>query len=169
MKRLILLSFAAAALMSAAVRVNIAIGPGHPIHRTRTVIVHRAPIAVAPSVVYAPVVVWRPVPVAVPRRERLVWEDRETLRRAEDWVDTALPVRNSGSGVVLRVQGRVQVDFAEIHFGNGQVQVVDFREAVLAPGMYELFRFPGGRNVENVRIVARAEAGRADLNVLMRK
>src|SRR5262249_38410226 len=153
----------------AAVRVQLSIGVGHPIHRPRTVIVHRAPIVFAPNVVYAPAVVWRPAVVTIPRRELFVWEDRETLTRDEEWVDTALPVRNSGSGLFLRIQGRARIDFAEVHFRNGQVQVVDFNERFVEQGTFDLLPFREGRYVENVRLVARAESPRATINVLMRK
>jgi hypothetical protein len=152
-------------------RVNIRLGVGHPIHRTRTVIVRpvRQTVVVAPRVVYAPPVVWRRTVVAVPARERLVWEDSETIRRNEDWVDTSLGVNSRGDKLFLRLNGRAQVDFAEVHFQNGNVQVVDFQEGPMEPGTYSLLDFPDGRMVNHVRLVARARTREARLTVLMAK
>ena len=166
--RLALFAILATAAVAANVRVNINLGVGHPINRPRTVIVHRLPVVVG-RVVWAPPVVWSRAVVALPPRERLVWEDSEVLRRPEDWVDTNLPVHNSGEAVLLRVNGRAQMDFAEVHFANGQVQVVDFHEELLEPGVYRLFDFGEGRRVENVRLVARARSAEATLSVLMRR
>ncbi|MCZ2149210.1 MAG: hypothetical protein LC126_15730, partial [Bryobacterales bacterium] len=72
--------------------------------------------------------IWAPRVVAVPVRERLVWEDSERFARSEDWVDTTLRAGRSGNRLFLRVNGRAQVDFAEVRFRNGNVQVVDFRD-----------------------------------------
>ena len=163
-----LIAFLATAALAADVRVNINLWAGHPIARTRTVIVHRAPIPVA-RVVWAPPVVWTRAIVELPPRDRLVWEDHEALTREEDWVDTALPVHNGGQALLVRVEGRAQLDFAEVHFGNGQSHVVDFKEELLTPGVYRLLDFPEGRRVEFVRLVARARTERATLNVLLRK
>lgn len=160
----------AVSMASANVRVNINLGAGHPIHRPRTVIVHRAPVVVGPRVVYAPPVMWttRAI-VALPPRERMVWEDSETLQRREDWVDTFLNVNNTGDALFLRVNGRAQVDFVEVHFRNGQVQVVDFNESELRNGVYLLLDFANGRYVEHVRLVGRSISPRSNVTVMMKK
>ncbi|MGH9719085.1 MAG: hypothetical protein ACRD8O_02650 [Bryobacteraceae bacterium] len=167
--RRILVGLVALTTLAADVRVNLRLGAGHPIRRPRTVVVHRAPLAVSRTVVYAAPVVWTRAVVAPPSRNRVVWEDTETLNRREDWVDALLPVNNTGDALLLRVEGRVQIDFAEVHFRNGQVQVVDFNEVEVSNGTSRLHDFAGGRYVENVRIVARARSPRAKLTVLMRK
>lgn len=169
MKRFILLSFLACQALLSGVRVNIAVGAGHPIRRPRTVVVQRAPVVVAPRVVYAPAVVWRATPVALPARPRLVWEDTEVIRRADDWVDFAMPVRSRGDALFLRISARTQIDFAEIHFGNGQVQVVDFNEHMIQAGTFRLIDFADGRQVETVRIVARARAPQVSVSVFLQK
>lgn len=156
----------------AAVRVNLNLGVGHPIRRPgRTVVVRpaRPNVVVRPAVTYiAPVRFTRTV-VAVPARERIVWEDSEVLRRGEDWVDTSLSVRNRGDRLLMRVDGRAQIDFAEVHFSNGQVQVVDFAEGPLESGTFTLINFADGRQVDHVRLVARARSQQARLTVLMAK
>ncbi len=157
------------ATLWADVRVGIRLGAGHPVRRQKTVVVRRAPVVTTRTVVYSPVVSWSRATVVLPPKNRLVFEDSETLARREDWVDSFLPVNNTGDALFLRVQGRVEVDFAEVHFRNGPVQVVDFNEADLAAGTYRLHDFPDGRYVEHVRLVARARSQRATVGVLMKK
>lgn len=155
-----------AAAAFAAVRVNIAIGAGHPVRRPLPTVVVRRPVVVPARVTYAPAVVWAPRPVrALPPRFR--WEDTETLRRAEGWVESNLSVNSQGRELFLRTAGRVEINFAEVMFRNGQVQVVDFNEKALAPGTYPLLDFRDGRFVENVRLVARARTPQARVTALM--
>jgi hypothetical protein len=171
MKKLtsIVLLLASLSAAQTAVRVNIRLGVGHPLVRPgRMVVVRTAPpVVVRERIVYAAPVVWAPRVVAVPVRERLVWEDSERFARSEDWVDTTLRAGQSGNRLFLRINGRAQVDFAEVHFRNGNVQVVDFRERPLDPGTYSLLDFPDGRHVEYVRLVARARSNEAKISVLM--
>lgn len=153
----------------AAVRVNISIGTGHPVRRALPTVVVRRPVAVPARVVYTPVVVWAPRPVrALPAR--FEWEDAETLRRDEDWVESNLTVNASGREIFLRVDsGRVEINFAEVMFRNGEIQVVDFSERALGPGTYPLLDFRDGRHIRNVRLVARARTQRARVAALMLK
>lgn len=169
--RLLITTILLAATASANVRVNLNLGVGHPIRRSRTVVVWRTPVVVAPSarVVYAAPVAWTRAVVARPPSNRLVWEDSEVIQRNEDWVDSHFSVKNSGDALILNVDGRAQVDFAEVHFGNGQVQVVDFNESLLQTGTYRLMDFGDGRRVDHVRVVARARTPRAKLTVVMKK
>lgn len=159
--------------VAADVRVNIRLGPGHPLRRPARIVVVRparpGAVVFTGRVVYVAPVVWRRAVVPLPPRDRLVWEDNETLHRREDWVDTTLHVHNRGEALYLRVGGRAQIDFAEVQFGNGQVQVVDFQEGALEPGIYTLLDFPGSRDVHSVRLVGRARTPQTRLTVLMRK
>ena len=99
----------------------------------------------------------------------MVWEDSETITRRDDWVDTHFSVNNTGDALFLRVEGRASLDFAEVHFRDGQVQVVDFNERATEAGTFALLDFRDGRFVQGVRIVARARSPRAVLTVLMKK
>ncbi len=117
--------------------------------------------------VYASPLVFRRTVVALPARDRLIWEDSETISRREDWIDTTLAVNQRGNKLFLRVNGRAQIDFAEVHFQNGNVQVVDFKEAPLDSGTYSLLDFNDGRHVDHVRVVAKARSREARLSVLM--
>lgn len=168
--RFLLAGLLAATTMLADVRVNVNLGVGHPLHRaSRTVIVRRAAPVVRTRIVYAAPVVWTRAVVTLPPRDRMVWEDSETFRRREDWVDTNFTVNNRGDALYFRVVGRAQVDFAEVTFNNGQTQVVDFNEAPLENGTYRLLDFADGRQVDHVRMVARSRAAQSTITVLMRK
>jgi len=160
-----------ATTMLADVRVNINFNAGHPwLNRpVRTVIVRRPPAVYVERVVYAPPVVWTQTIVEAPPRPRMVWEDNETFRRTEDWVDTHFKVANSGVELFLRISGKAQIDFAEVRFGNGQVQLVDFHDNTLQDGTFRLLDFAGVRNVVAVRMVARSRTPAATIAVLMRK
>ena len=167
-----ILLLVAASILCADVRVNLRIGAGHPIARPRTVIVRPAarPLVVRPNVVYAPKIVWtRTVIAAPPQRDRLVWEGSETLHRREHWVDTVMNVDRRGNALYLRTTGRLSIDFAEVHFKNGQVQVVDFNESLIAPGMFLLVDFKDGREVDDVRVIAQARSQTATFSLMMAK
>jgi len=168
---LLICGAAATAPATANVRVNVRLGAGHPIHRPHRTVVVRP---VRPGVVVrttgvkfvAPVAFMRTV-VTLPPRQRITWEDSETIHRREDWVDTTLHVNNRGDKLFLSIDGRAEVDFAEVYFQNGQVQVVDFREQNLSPGRYSLLNFADGRHVDSVRVIARARTKETRLTVLL--
>lgn len=156
----------------AAVRVNISIGAGHPVRRALpTVLVRegRGPVVVRERISWAPSVMFAGAVVKVPAKEHLAWEDAETLRRDEEWVDSTLTVNSRGRELFLRVTGRASLQFAEVHFGNGQAQVVDFEEKRLEDGTYRLLDFADGRMVKYVRIIAHARTPEAKIAVLMAK
>jgi hypothetical protein len=120
-------------------------------------------------VIYAPPVVWTRSVITLPRRDRLGWEDSETIARREDWVDTTLNVNNRGIALYLNVDGRAHLDFAEVMFENGRVQVVDFREGRVESGTFLLLDFADGRNVDSVRLIARSQTPTAKLTVYLAK
>jgi hypothetical protein len=156
--------------LAADVRVNIRLGAGHPLPRpSRVVVVRPSRVVVAPRLVYAPPVRWQRATIVLPARERLTWQDTDTIHRREEWVDTHLSVNERGDRLLLQVQGRVQVDFAEVHFENGQVRVVDFGETRLATGVHPLLDFPDGRKVDSVRVIARSLTGQAKLTAILAK
>jgi hypothetical protein len=170
MTRAILASLLLAATLSADVRVNIRLGTGHPLRRPGRTVILRPPrpiIRVRAPIRYAPIVIWNPVAISIPPRERLLAEDRETIRRAEDWVDMTLNVHGRGDHLYLRIDGRAQLDFAEIQMANGQVHVVDFNERDTESGSFHLFDIHRGREVAHVRLVARARTPDATITVLL--
>ena len=172
MKQTILITALTAATALAGLRVNIHIGVGHPIRRVMPQVVvreGRAPIVVTERTAFVAPVIFRTETVVIPARERIAWEDSERLLRDEEWVDSTLNVNSRGRELFLRVTGRAQVQFAEVHFGNGQVQVVDFEERMMQDGTYRLLDFADGRMVRGVRLVARARSAEAKLAVLMAK
>ena len=159
--------------LAADVRVKVRVGPGHPIARAgRTVIVRPArpaAVVVRRPVVFAPPVIWARTPVVLPARDRLLWEDSETILRREDWVDTVLNVNNRGNALYLGIDGRASLDFAEVAFENGDVQVVDFKEGRAESGTFRLLDFADGRHVVSVRLIAKALTTRAKLTVYLAK
>jgi hypothetical protein len=74
----------------------------------------------------------------------LVFEDSERIERNEDWVDSHFGVDSRGNALFFELQGRAQLNFAEVTFGNGSAQVVDFSETVRTPGTYKLLDFSDG-------------------------
>jgi len=159
--------------LMADVRVRVRLGAGHPIHRTNRMVVVRPPRpALRPmrqSIVYAPPIVWNRTVVSLPGRDRLSREDSETINRQENWVDSTLDVNGRGNALFLNVDGRAHIDFAEVTFENGQVQVVDFREGRVESGTFQLLDFRDGRNVDSVRIIAKSQSPRSKLTVYLAK
>ncbi|MBI2684752.1 MAG: hypothetical protein HYX27_00435 [Acidobacteria bacterium] len=160
-------------LFAADVRVRINLGAGHPIVRPNRMVIVRpirpSAVVVRGPVVYAPPVVWVSRAVPLPPRDRLLAEDSEVIHRREDWVDSTLNVNNNGKALYLSVDGRAHLDFAEVQFGNGQVQVVDFREGMVQAGTFPLLDFADGRHINSVRLVARSQTPRSKLTVLLAK
>jgi hypothetical protein len=154
-------------------RSTVVVRPGHPIRRAvnRTVVV-RAPrktVVVGAPLVFLPPVVWAASVVSLPPRDRLVWEDSELIRKDEDWVDCNFGVDQSGDALFLKIDGRAILDFAEVTFENGNVQVVDFNERTHGAGIYQLLDFRDGRHVKTVRMLARATSNDARLTLYMRR
>ena len=172
MQKIVLIAAVTLAAGFAGVRVNVHIGVGHPIHRVMPQVVvreGRAPIIVRERASFIAPILFRSDVVVIPGRERIVWGDSEKLLRDEEWVDSTLTVNSRGRELFLRVTGRAQIQFAEIHFGNGQVQVVDFDDKQMQEGTFRLLDFTDGRLVKGVRLIARARTPEAKLSVLMAK
>jgi hypothetical protein len=154
-------------------RTTVVVRNGFPLRRPlpRAVVVRpaRRAVVVGGPVVYLAPVVFGAAVVSLPARERLVWEDTERIRKGEDWVDSNFGVDDRGDALLLEVTGRAQVSFAEVAFGNGQVQVVDFGDRVFGRGLYTLLDFADGRLVKTVRLLARSKAPETTFRVLMRK
>lgn len=153
-------------------RTVVVVRTGHPIRRPlRQVVVHPVRAAVRVSALaFMPLVVWAPVVVARPDRDFIVWEDSETIYKEEDWTEFTLNADSRGEKLLLEVaSGKVQVDFAEVVFENGDCQVVDFNERTQGPGVYSVLDFKDGRKVDHVRVFARARSDEAKVALLMRK
>ncbi len=71
-------------------------------------------------------------------------------------MDLNFPFDNPGESLYLKLDGRLQMHFAELTFTNGQVQVVDFNQRLQDSGIFELLDFMDGRKAENVRLLAKA-------------
>ena len=83
--------------------------------------------------------------------------DGATLSKGQDWTEVTLNCGRRGSQLWYEVNGKVQADWAEVVFANGETQVVDFAESTQGAGLYPLLDFKGTRTVDHVRMVARAK------------
>ncbi|HTQ45653.1 MAG TPA: hypothetical protein VMI75_23000 [Polyangiaceae bacterium] len=150
----------------------VAVGPGFPIVRDQPyVIAHRAPIhlRVRPTL-YLPLALWRPVAVRRVPAERLAWRDSEPLAIAEGWTETSFDCNQPGRHLDLElVSGRVQIDFIEVVFENGDCQVIDFANRSHAPGVYSLLDLGEVRTVDHVRVIARARSDMARIALMLRR
>jgi hypothetical protein len=156
-------------------RTVVVVHKGFPIVRPlRHVIVHPIirPYRIAPRICL-PVAFWTGVVVtasAIPAPHFIVWEDGENLLAEEDWTEFTLNCANTGTKLWLEiVKGRVRLDWAEVVFGNGEAQVVDMKEFVRDPGYYLLLDFANGREVDHVRMVAKAESPEARVVLKIQK
>lgn len=153
-------------------RTTIVVRPGHPIRRAfpGAVVVRtaRRAIVVRAPLVFRPAIVWAPVVAVLPARDLLVWEDTETVEKDEEWVDANFGVDHRGSALILDVDGKAKLSFAEVTFENGDVQVVDFEDQTRDKGLYSLLDFRDGRRVMTVRVVVRSVTPETTLKVYLR-
>lgn len=152
-------------------RTTVVVRAGHPIHRpARTVIVRRPVVVRVRPAVFLPVVVWHSAVIVRPAPDRIVWQDAETLEKEDDWSELTLNSDQRGERLYLDVvAGKVQFDFAEVVFENGDCQVVDFSEKTHGKGFYLLLDFKDGRKIDHVRLVARAKSKEARVALVMAK
>ena len=155
------------------VRRTLVVHPGHPIRRVLPAnVVFRAArrtVVLNHPLVYLPLLAWRASVATLPAPERLVWQDSETITRDEEWVDTNFGIDASGDALFLDIDGKAKLNFAEVTFENGNVQVVDFNEKTHDRGVYKLLDFADGRRVATVRILAKSETDDTKLSVYLSK
>lgn len=153
------------------VRHPLVVRRGYPIRRVlpSTVVVRpaRRVIRVNAPLVFLPRVAWTSTVVALPPGDQLVWQDSESISRDEGWVDTTLGVDSQGKALFLEINGQARLNFAEITFDNGNVQVVDFNEETRPTGAYRLLDFADGRRVMTVRLLAKSESEETKLAVYL--
>jgi hypothetical protein len=152
---------------------TLVVRPGHPIRRAlpATVLLHTARVAVAvrAPLLFLPALMWTAAVVSLPLRERLVWQDTEAIAKDEGWVDTNFGIDGTGDALFLDINGKAKLNFAEVTFANGNVQVVDFNEKTHKTGIYKLLDFTGDRHVMTVRILTKSESDTTKLAVYLGK
>ena len=155
------------------VGTRLVVRNGYPIRRVlpSTVVVRpaRRVVKVNAPLVFLPRVDWAARVVALPPSDQLVWQDSENISREEGWVDTNFGVDSEGKALFLDINGRAGLNFAEITFANGNVQVVDFNERTHGTGIYRLLDFHDGRRVMTVRMLAKSESEETKLAVYLTK
>ena len=156
-----------------ATRTRLIVRNGYPIRRVlpTTVVLRpaRRVVTVGAPLVFLPSMVWTPRVVALPAGDRLVWQDTESINRDEGWVDTNFGVDSNGNALFLNISGRTVINFAEVTFANGSVQVIDFDEQTHGTGIYKLLDFADGRHVKTVRLLAKSETDETTLAVYLSK
>ena len=144
-------------------RTKVVIHPAHPIRRSvnRTVVVRTPRTAVRSSapLVFLPAVAFAATVAVLPARERLYWQDTDTIHQDEQLVESNFGVDKKGGALLLEIDGRAGLDFADITFANGDVQTVDFNDRTFGSGIYSLLNFPGQRTVKTVRLLAQSKSG----------
>jgi hypothetical protein len=116
------------------------------------------------------VIAWTAVVVTLPAADVIVWQDSESLSRDDEWSEINFDSNQRGEKLFLEVAaGKVQFDFAEVVFENGECQVVDFNEKTHKVGVYSLLDFKDGRKIDHVRVIARAKSDDAEVKLLLRK
>ena len=152
-------------------RTTVVVHRGHPIRRAlppavvvrpaRKTVVVGAPLRFLPPVIFAATV------VPLPARELLAWQDTEVIQSDEDWVDVNFGVDDRGDALLMEIDGRAQLNFAEVSFENGDVQVVDFEEHTRPSGIYRVLDFRDGRRVMTVRLLARSNSDQTTLRMYL--
>jgi len=154
-------------------RTTVVVHRGWPLARPARVVVVQpnvVAVRVQPRVYLRPVV-WTMASVAVvashPSADALAWRDGAMLNQGDDWTEFTLNCGRRGTRLWYEVtSGKVQADWAEVVFGNGETEVVDFAEHTQDAGLYPLLDFKDGRIVDHVRMVARAKSD--DARVVLR-
>ncbi|MEO6436009.1 MAG: hypothetical protein ABIP55_09635 [Tepidisphaeraceae bacterium] len=154
-------------------RTRFVVRPGHPLARAARIDVNvhaaRRVVVVGSPIRFLPMVTFAAVAASLPARPRLVWQDSDTIEKDEDWAELNFGVDDRGDALFLDIDGRVQMNFAELTFDNGDVQVVDYNEHAHAKGVYKLYDFPGVRHVKTVRLIARAQSDEATLTLYLNR
>ena len=134
----------------AVIRTRLVVGPRYPIRRVfpTTVVVRpaRRTVLVGAPLVYLPPLRWKPAVVSTPAAERLVWEDSEMIEREEGWVDSNFGVDSTGNALFLQIDGTAELNFAEVAFANGNVQLW-ISTGALTDRECSLLNFSDGRQV----------------------
>jgi hypothetical protein len=144
---------------------------GHPIRRAlpASVVVRpaRRAVVVNRPLVFLPALAWTAAAASLPPGDRLAWQDSESIARDEGWVDTNFGVDGAGDALFLGIDGRAKLNFAEVTFADGSVQVVDMGERAHGSGVYKLLDFADGRRVSTVRLLAKSESEDTKLAVYL--
>lgn len=150
---------------------TLVVRTGHPIRRAlpAAVVLHpaRRAVVVGAPIFFLPALAWTAAVVTLPARERLIWHDTESISKSEGWVDTNFGIDGTGGSLFLDINGKAKLNFAEVTFANGHVQVVDFNEKTHKTGVYKLLDFHDDRHVMTVRILTMSESDDTRLTVYL--
>lgn len=153
-------------------RRTVVVHKGWPLRRTLPHVYvrpARTALLVATPRLYLAPLIWAPIVLAPPAGELLVWQDTDKFTKDDDWTESTFPVNGRGTRLVLKIDGRLEISFAEVVFENGDSQVVDFDDKPLKEGSYQLLDFNDGRMVSHVRMVAKSASDESAATVFLAK
>lgn len=159
-----LLSLMVFATAADAARVRVVHkGPRGRTTRVTVRTVRPVPVVRVTPRVWVPAVTFGAVVVATLPPER-AWRGSEVIDRDEGWTEFVMNVDRRGTKLFLEVErGAAQIDEAVVVFDNGEAQVVDFADRVTRTGTYELLDFRSGRQVDHVKIIAKADTNKSEI------
>lgn len=147
-------------------RVPVPVGREFPIHRALPLVVVRPgpAVVVAPRLYLAPILFGRVVVRSLPGGQ--VWEGSQRLEKRDGWTDFTMDIDRRGERLYMNIdRGAANLSFAEVVFDDGQSQVIDFGDREERPGLYSLVDFTGGRKIDHVHIVAKADTKKSDITL----
>jgi hypothetical protein len=156
-------------------RATVVVADGWPLHRPlKTVVVHspRTAVRVQTTGYLTPIAFGGSAikQTTAQPLDLFVWEDSEMLVKGDDWTDVTLNANARGGKLWLEIpDGKAQIDWAQITYGDGEAQVVDFGDKIHGAGLYALLNVEQGKTVDHVRLIARAKSSEVMLVVRMEK
>jgi hypothetical protein len=112
----------------------------------------RRPVIFAPGFPVAPrqVVIEEPTIISQPVPQSYASSGLSNLYNRDGWVNIDVPVEQSGRRLYLNLNGEAKLDYAEIKFGDGQVERVNLHNQVYNGGNIEIADFGHNRHVSSV-------------------
>lgn len=116
-----------------------------------------APVAPRPVVIEEPTIINQPV------QQSYASSGSYNIYSRDGWVNIDVPVEQSGRRLYLNLDGEAKFDYAEIKFGDGQVERVNLHNQVYNGGNIEIANFGRNRHVSSVDLRARSDSNRSHL------
>lgn len=99
---------------------------------------------------------------------RTIWHRGETLRKDNDWVESTYSVEKEGRRLILAVQGRVEVQSAQVELADGQVRPLQLRRQPYGDGEYLLLDFGTPQLVQSITVTGRTPLSKSAYSVQLR-
>ncbi|HEY9665074.1 MAG TPA: hypothetical protein V6C65_42075 [Allocoleopsis sp.] len=99
---------------------------------------------------------------------RTIWHRGETLRKDDDWVESTYSVGKEGRRLILAVQGRVEVQSAQVELADGQVRPLQVRRQPYGDGEYLLLDLGTPQLIQSITVSGRTPLSKAAYSVQLR-